>query len=128
MKDDDLKHLFSDYNPELQTSDEDFMDTLARNMEAVDAVKQQIAATNRRYKRAAVLSAVIGFAAGSLMTLILSEIGTFEITIPRINIVFSSANMSWLIIAGTTTMSALTAFAVTQTKMGRAEARPCPNS
>lgn len=127
MKDDDLKHLFSDYNPELQTSDEDFMDTLARNMEAVDAVKQQIATTNRRYKRAAVLSAVIGFAAGSLMTLILSAIGTFEITIPRINIVFSSANMSWLIIAGTTTMSALTAFAVTQTKMGRAEARPCPN-
>lgn len=63
---DSLQQLFADFRPELGDG-EDFMQALARRLEAVEYVKQMQDARIRRYKYAVLLALLCGLAAGGIL-------------------------------------------------------------
>ena len=64
---DDIRGLFENFQPELG-GDSAFMDRLERNMNSVEDIRRHTVAMRRRYKRAVVLAACVGFVVGALFT------------------------------------------------------------
>jgi len=117
MEDDKIKDLFSSFEPEL-SSDFQFMTKLQRNMEAVELVKQQSAATRRRNKIAVVVAALSGFAMGVLLTMLFPLIGdwisTINLNIPYINtITFDFQIVAWILAAIVSGITAINAYEIT---------------
>lgn len=71
MEEDKIKALFDDFSPDLSDSDR-FMEQLERNMEAAEAVKEQISSAHHRSRRAAAVAAVAGFASGAATAMLAS--------------------------------------------------------
>lgn len=68
MEDNQLKSLFSRFEPEL-SSDYQFMRKLERKINSVEMIQQNLSEARKRYKRAAVMAGIIGFIIGFLFSL-----------------------------------------------------------
>lgn len=83
-EDDKIKDLFSDFQPELSTSDGDFLAQLRRSMAAVELVRRQHLARRRDSRKALAVAALTGFAVGVIFTLLIPFVGdcisTFSIS------------------------------------------------
>ena len=110
MEDDKIRQIFANYNPTPEKSVDDFMADLERNINAAEIVKEQIARSAQRTRRAACLSALTGFVTGVVATLITLMIGTFKISIPYIGVNLDSSSITWVGIATVTTLSALSVY------------------
>lgn len=69
MEDNDLKKLFSAFDPELP-SDFDFMSKLHHRLELMELVKHEQQAMQRRNRKAVVIAAMAGFIMGVILTLL----------------------------------------------------------
>lgn len=70
MENDPLKHIFSNFDPELTPGDH-FTQRVADSLKAVEAVKSEMALQRRRNRKAVVIGALAGFVAGCLCMLLL---------------------------------------------------------
>ena len=69
MEDNDLKKLFSDFDPELP-SDFNFMSKLQHRLELMDMIKHEQLAMQRRNRMAVLIAAMAGFVMGVVLTLL----------------------------------------------------------
>ncbi len=76
MEDAKIKQLFSDFNPDI-SSNVRFMSALRSRMNSVEMVKLHTAERRRRSKIAVMLSALAGFAAGVLLTLLMPYVTAY---------------------------------------------------
>lgn len=77
MKDDDkIRDLFGDFQPNLSNS-QDFISTTIHRLEGYDLVKSQLVRRNRIFTLKCILSAVIGFISGMIMTFFFTYINDF---------------------------------------------------
>lgn len=115
MEDDKIKTLFDNYRPDLP-SDSLFMASLARRMNAVEIVREHQEAMKRRNRRAGVLAAAAGFAAGALCSWLVEPasawIATFSISLPHIQAAGVTADLSSLMWATVAAVSAATSMSV----------------
>lgn len=68
MDDDKFKALFAGYNPDMQ-SDDEFMERLHRNLNAIESVKKNVKEAHRRNLLAVIAAAITGFVSGIVLTL-----------------------------------------------------------
>lgn len=124
METDDLKTLFDNFNPELSDS-KTFMDTLSKQLKAVDAVKADARAMRSMNRKAVAVAAAVGFVAGVLFTLLvplaanwLSGIilGLKHASAEQTSTI--SSTLCWLIAAAGTSMAALQAYDFTMWRLG----------
>lgn len=89
MDDDKIKGLFQGFQPEF-SSDMDFMSRLQRSMDAVESVRRQNLALQKRNKLAVAIAALSGFVLGVIMTLLFPIISnwmtTIHFTLPSLQI------------------------------------------
>lgn len=113
---DELKDIFSGFDPELSSGPE-FMERLKRNMDAVDLVRAHNAAIRRRSRIAVAIAAVCGFFAGVLLTLALPAamewIATLRFSIPHLGV--EAARMGcqiimWIVLAVVPVLIAVNAY------------------
>ncbi len=123
MEDDKIKDLFGSFEPEL-SSDFQFMTKLQHNMEAVELVKRQSAATHRRNKIAVIVAALSGFVTGVLLTLLFPLIGdwveTINLNIPYINantIALGFQTVAWILTASVSGITAINAYEITISRL-----------
>ncbi len=84
MKEDKIKEIFDDFQPEL-TSSLQFMNKLQKNMEAVEIVKRHNATVRKRNLIAVVVAAASGLLMGVILTLLYSVSGIGRIAAHRIS-------------------------------------------
>lgn len=115
--DDKIRQLFADFNPHL-TSDSAFIDRLNKAMDSVEMIRQRSAEQRRRNRRAVVIAAVAGFAAGAVTSAVMPFVDTFVAEIfdwmPDILPIENTVDLSALKIAGwlvTGVVAVLTALA-----------------
>ncbi len=70
MEQDDIKKIFDDFAPELD-SDENFMAIFQRNINAAELIRRHSILMRRRNKRALVIASLAGFVIGVLFSLAL---------------------------------------------------------
>ena len=70
MEQDDIKKIFDDFAPELD-SDENFMAIFQRNINAAELIRRHSILMRRRNKRALVFASLAGFVIGVLFSLAL---------------------------------------------------------
>ena len=123
MDDDKIRNLFADFNPELSSSSA-FISQLKRNMEAVEMVKQHNIALKKRNKLAVAIAAVSGFVMGVIATLLFPLIGnwmsTFNLSLPHIQLISCTIDLSlvgWIATAGLTAITALNAYEIALAKL-----------
>lgn len=127
METDDLKTLFDNFNPELSDSKK-FMDTISKQLRAMDVVKAEARAMRSMNRKAVAVAAAAGFVAGVLFTLLvplaanwLSSIilGLKHASVEQTSTI--SSTLCWLIAAAGTTMAALQAYDFTMWRLGRSK-------
>lgn len=82
MEDDKIKDLFSNFQPALPTDDAVFLSRLRQNLDAVEVVKEQMAARRRRSKIAVAVAATVGFVSGVATTLFIPTISHWLSSLP----------------------------------------------
>lgn len=80
MEDNQIKDLFSNFDPEL-SSGPLFISRLRHRLDAVELVRERIAAERRRSRRAILIAAISGIVAGMLMTLMFPVICSWLISL-----------------------------------------------
>ena len=123
MEDENIKQLFSAFNPSIGSSDQ-FMTRLLRNMEIVEMVKQNNLALKRRNRLAVLIAALCGFVVGVLLTLLFPLVGdwvsSFSISLPHLTIASLTIDyrfVGWIVMAGVSCITALNAYEVAMSKM-----------
>lgn len=118
MDDDKIIELFSDFEPEISSSDR-FVAKLQKNLEAIEFVKQQNAALRKRNRRAVVIAAVCGFAVGVIQSLlfplIYDWISGLSISLPDIpasSLAVGIELLPWLIMAGICAITSISAYRI----------------
>ena len=117
MEDDQLKSLFSNFEPEL-SSDFLFMNKLQRNLNSVELIKQHTVEVRSRSRKAVAIAAIVGFIVGFLFSLslpYLSEaVSNWQLTLPSESVMNIFANnftiIAWLVIGGTSVFAALNSY------------------
>lgn len=71
MEDDNLKKLFSSFDPMMPASDIEFMDSLEKKMDSFEMVKTEIAASRRRSYQAVFYASLTGFAVGVISAILI---------------------------------------------------------
>jgi hypothetical protein len=125
MEDEILKDLFNKFDPQLSSHDE-FMSNLKRNLNAVECIKRQQAAANKRNKIAVWIAAVSGFIVGSLLTLLFPFIKV-SLTAISIHAAWLSAEdisnaiqvIVWAIIAITSCVTAYNVYEISLYKLAK---------
>lgn len=121
MEDDKIKELFSGFNPSLSPDDE-FVERLERNINAVESVRQQSEKLRKQNKIAVAVAACSGFIAGVLLTLLLPEIWvlTKYLSLPILNdsaVMVDPSILGWLLTAGVSGVIAYNAYELTLSKL-----------
>lgn len=111
MEKDELKELFSAFNPPL-SEDKAFMERLERNMRAADAVKAELAASRRAGRRALATALIAGFVAGVVFTALLPVIQSLLTgLLPDFDsVVFTVKTLSWIVALAGTCLIGLVSF------------------
>ena len=117
MEDDKLKNLFAGFQPPL-SSDREFMRSLERRLEAVEMVREHLAAERSRNRKAVVIAAMVGFVAGFLFSLALpylsAMVADWKLSLPSaspLNMVADNFQiLAWLAIVMASTLFAVNAF------------------
>lgn len=127
MEDDKLKELFKGFRPEL-SPEADFMSTLAKNMEVVERVKKEHGALKRRSRIAVCVAALVGFLAGTAMTLVMPTIvhrlSAIEISLPAVSptpATFDFTILGWIVTAATCAILSYNAYELTVSKLSAKE-------
>ncbi|MDE7388562.1 MAG: hypothetical protein K2M97_04845, partial [Muribaculaceae bacterium] len=85
MEDDELKRIFSDFEPDM-SPDFQFVSKLEQRLEAVEIVREQVAEVRSRSRKAVVIAAVVGFVVGFLSSLSLpylsAAVARWQLTLP----------------------------------------------
>lgn len=130
MEDDKIKDLFSSFEPEMP-SDFQFMARLRRSMEAVELVKQHNLAMRRRNKKAVVIAALSGFAAGVLLTLLFPLVGDWisvvSISIPHMGIspiTIEYQLVAWIVVAIVSVLIAFNVYEIAMSRLASKETVP----
>ncbi len=116
-QDDELKALFSNFNPHI-SSDKRFMTRLQSRLDTIDRLNHEIAAMRRRNRRAVVLAALAGFVAGVLTCLLLPSLTSLvikpDLSWPVLSLVSSvSPVMLWTLPAGAAILASLGVYSLT---------------
>lgn len=118
MEDEKIKELFSRFEPEV-SSEFEFMKRVERNLEAVEIVKQHNRAMMRQSRRAVVVAALCGFAAGVVMMMILpviiARISALAINLPG-DIAVDYNIVVWTLTAGVCALSSLGAYEIAMSR------------
>lgn len=117
MEDDELKSLFSGFEPEL-SSDFRFMDKLRRNLDSVEIIKRHAAEARSRSGKAVAIAGFVGFIVGFLFSLALPYgcdiVSKWQLTLPSESLLNALADnfatISWLVIGGISVVTALTTY------------------
>lgn len=122
MEEDEIKKLFSGYEPEL-SPDSQFMANLQRNLAAVEVVRLQSHQVRKRNRIAVVVAALSGFAMGVLFTLLMPLFGdwmaTINLSVPCVGLNMStldSQTATWILSA---LVSGITAYNVYEITISR---------
>lgn len=119
-----LKKIFSDFNPGAASPSDQFMERLSRKLDAVDAVRSQLAADRRHTCVAVAVAAAAGFVGGSALTLAIGHGGWLAnvlmgwsrqaamVGAPLLGGI-SAALLQWLIIGAATMIVALSVYDLT---------------
>ena len=123
MEDDKLKDFFQDFRPSL-SSDEQFIQTLNRNMNAVEAVKKQAAALRRHGRIAVAVAALCGMAAGIILTLLYplvsGWVSAIDISLPAIGIPAVTLDcriVAWMVMGLMCVLTGLNAYEITASRL-----------
>lgn len=73
-EDKEIRDLFSEFNPRLKSTENDFMERLNRSMDSVEMLCARRKAMNRRNRVASAAAGLVGFVAGFVMALLLPTI------------------------------------------------------
>ncbi len=119
MKDDKLKSLFSNFEPEL-SSDFQFLNKLQRNLNSVEIIKRHAAEVRSRNKKAVAIAAFVGFIVGFLFSLSLpylsNAVSDWQLTLPDESMINTFANnftmIAWLVIGSTSVLAAINTYEV----------------
>lgn len=116
-QDDELKALFSNFNPHI-SSDKRFMTRLQRRLDTIDRLNHEMVTMRRRNRRAVVLAALAGFVAGVLTCMLLPSLTSLitkpDLSYPVFSLVSSvSPVMLWLLPAGATLLASLGVYSLT---------------
>lgn len=130
MEDDKLKSLFAAFEPELP-SDGAFMTKLRQNLTTVDIVKQNIADTRTKNKKAMAIGIVAGFIVGFLFSLLLPylniTISSWQLTLPSESFmrifVDNFAAIAWIVIGTTSVLAALNTYEVSLSLLNTKKSR-----
>ncbi len=129
MDDDRIRNLFSDFRPDLTSSDQ-FMSQLRRNLEIIEIVKQQNLALRRRNRIAVAIAAVCGFVTGVILTLTLPLAGDWILTFNNISLPQLSINtlnidyrfLYWIIMGGVCVITSMNAYEIAMVKLKESKA------
>lgn len=116
-QDDELKALFSNFNPHI-SFDKRFMTRLQRRLDTIDRLNHEMVTMRRRNRRAVVLAALAGFVAGVLTCMLLPSLTSLitkpDLSYPVFSLVSSvSPVMLWLLPAGATLLASLGVYSLT---------------
>ena len=112
MVDENIRKLFSDYNPDVSSSPM-FMHRLKKSMDAVEIVRQHQIMLKKRNRVAIAIAALCGLLTGFSLSLAfpaaslwISRIAAPFPTVPLINATIDCRLVLWVIIAGITCLVA----------------------
>lgn len=125
MNDDDIKTLFSGFNPEL-SDDSRFMARLTDRLEAVEMVRQHNAMYGRINRLAVIIAAMAGFVMGAVCTVFLPEIKNLIYGLELWSLLKAHDFIDafapvavWLIIAAVSLVVAFNAYVLSSTVMNQ---------
>lgn len=129
MEDDKFKSLFSNFDPEL-SSDTQFMGRLERNLNSVEIIKQHIAESRSRNKKAVTIGVVVGFIVGFLFSLSLpylnSAVSDWRLSLPDASVMKTFADnftiIAWAVIGSTSVFAALNTYEISLSMLKQTEA------
>ena len=129
MEDDKFKSLFSNFDPEL-SSDTQFMGRLERNLNSVEIIKQHIAESRARNKKAVTIGVVVGFIVGFLFSLSLpylnSTVSDWQLSLPDASVMKTFADnftiIAWAVIGSTSVFAALNTYEISLSMLKQTEA------
>lgn len=116
-QDDELKALFSNFNP-LMSSDKRFITRLQRRLDTIDRLNHEMVTMRRRNRRAVILATLAGFVAGVLTCLLLPSLTSLIIK-PDLQWSFlslispESSAVLWLLPAGAALLASLGVYSLT---------------
>lgn len=121
MEEEKIRELLSGFNPSL-SSDEEFIDRLERNINAVESVRRQAVELRRKNRIAVAVAAVSGFITGVLLTLVLPEIGELakHVSLPMSNVGPVTVDfriLGWLMTAGVSGIIGYNAYELTLSQL-----------
>lgn len=117
MDDNNIRSLFSDFNPEL-SSDFQFINKLQRSLDSVEIIKQHSAEVRSRSRKAVAIATVVGFIVGFIFSLslpYLSEaVSNWQLTLPGESMLNAVANnftvIAWLAVGATSVLAAINTY------------------
>ncbi|MCM1349511.1 MAG: hypothetical protein NC338_08880 [Firmicutes bacterium] len=125
MNDENIKQIFRNYNPEL-TPATDFISKLEKNLDMIEAVRQQNIQLKKHNKLAVAIAAICGFIVGTIFALLLPLVGGYLSTL-TINepVIFSASTMispvtiAWILTALTSIITSVNAYEIAMAKLNR---------
>ena len=121
--DKDIRELFENFRPELP-SDEEFMQSLDRRLDAVETLRS-IAEKQRRSSRIAVAAALAaGFASGVVCTLLMPWLldtvgGLWSTVVPADSWSYIPLVICWIMVSSITVLTAMKVFTAVRSMVSR---------
>ena len=123
MVDENIRKLFSDYNPDVSSSPM-FMHRLKKSMDAVEIVRQHQIMLKKRNRVAIVIAALCGLLTGFSLSfafpaasLWISRIAASFPTVPLMNATIDYRFVLWVIIAGITCLVAYQSYMAAMSRL-----------